>query len=414
MLPNINKISSGTIWKGIFYITTYVLNISIASYYGAGESASFFYLLNNLGFVVLICNAGIDSAITYYCSTKQISYSLSLKYAVLWSLFCAAIFYFLLIIFKPENFLLLSTLFVFGNMLNNYISSLFYISGEYYLPNTILSLMNLLLVILMFASRKEELTIYIFTECYLIIQMVSAIIMLISISSTFTRNEKSMRNRNTDVSIKTIASYSLKAFWIAILTALMLRSDIWIVSHYTNSTELGNYIQSGKLVQLVIVIPSLSAFALFPLLAEKSITKQSQFYSITSLIKKYFISSLVIGILMGIVGFWLVPLVFGVSYLLLYKLLLLLIPGLICYAASFPINIYFAAHNMQHVNIKSIFFALVAMVILDFLLVPNYGVYAAAIVSTLAYSIYFFLLLNKFICIHKIKLTVFLKANNLQ
>jgi O-antigen/teichoic acid export membrane protein len=176
----------------------------------------------------------------------------------------------------------------------------------------------------------------------------------------------------------------------------LLRCDYWLVNYYCTNAETGNYLQTSKFVQLVMLLPSLASFSLFPLIVQSIISETGIEFKLIRLMNTYIYISLFICIALVVVGNLLFPFIYGNTYDKMYRIFLLLIPGIISMAATYPLNAYFAAKKMINTNLLGIFISIIILIIADILLIPYYAIYGAAIGCSLGYCSYFFFLLYHF------------------
>ena len=90
---------------------------------------------------------------------------------------------------------------------------------------------------------------------------------------------------------------------------------------------------------------------------------------------------------LALVAYWLVPVVFGVSYRSAVPLLWILTPGAVFLACGQVVGDLLRGLNRPVVVAWAQGFAVVFTVVLLFALLPVLGVYGAAVASTVAYGI---------------------------
>ena len=89
----------------------------------------------------------------------------------------------------------------------------------------------------------------------------------------------------------------------------------------------------------------------------------------------------------------------------MYPIFLLYIPGILALAALYPISSYHAGIKRVDINVKGSMLALLVIVLGNSLFTPKYGTYAAAIVSSIGYTVYFIYSLYNFNKNSKMKLS---------
>ena len=84
-------------------------------------------------------------------------------------------------------------------------------------------------------------------------------------------------------------------------------------------------------------------------------------------------------------GKWLLPLLFGNTFNNIYLPILLLIPGVLCLSILVILLSFFSGKQQSKYNFNGAIIALIVIVIGDCVLIPVYGIYAAAAVSSIGY-----------------------------
>ena len=196
-----------------------------------------------------------------------------------------------------------------------------------------------------------------------------------------------------------IFRYSSLAFLSNVVFFILYKIDYWFVNRYCNPDELGNYIQISKVAQMFFILPAILAGALFPLIAGNHIGKIENTLKVISR-TIFFLYLLGCGVLI-IVGKWLFPFVFGESFSGMYQPFLFLIPGILALSTLYTLTAYFSGKNKVSVNLMGSFLALIVIVAGDALLIPKYGIIAAASVSSLGYITYHIFVLYTFNRIHR-------------
>ena len=80
---------------------------------------------------------------------------------------------------------------------------------------------------------------------------------------------------------------------------------------------------------------------------------------------------------------------YGPSFARMFVPFLLIIPGIIAMSGMYPYTAYFSGEDRIAVNIRGSLFAFAFIVIADAVFIPNYGINAAATISSIGYFIYY-------------------------
>ncbi|MDB5198703.1 MAG: hypothetical protein JWO92_666 [Chitinophagaceae bacterium] len=398
IMPIARLFYQGIIWKGLFFLSAFILNVLIARHFQASVSGEIFYLINLYAFIILIVGISLESSMGYYVAKNEISIEKLVNFSLVWMLFIAAcIFLYMLSIknYYTNKINMLAIAFICGNLLSNYCAGISYAKRNFFLPNVINISINLGLVLLLllmeFFQQKiisDDVFIIIFFSSFLLQGLTSFIALVVTYIKTrqFTLP--------TSIELKKLFSYSLVAFTANIIFFLLYRIDYWFVKMYCSNAALGNYIQVSKLAQVFFILPGILAGTVFPLTAGG----QRQYVNdmLTTISRLIFMVYIICCGILAITGYWLFPFLFGESFKNMYIPFLFLIPGILSLSTLYTLTAYYAGKNKISVNIKGAFIALVFMIVADILFIPKYGINAAAIISSMGYIIYHIYVLNTF------------------
>src|SRR6476469_7667119 len=82
---NIQKLLyQNILWRGLFYLLGFILNILIARHFKSELTGSLYYLINVYSFITLIASVSLESGITYFASSKEISGVRLLNFSLVW------------------------------------------------------------------------------------------------------------------------------------------------------------------------------------------------------------------------------------------------------------------------------------------------------------------------------------------
>jgi len=376
------------LWRGIFYLSAFALNIAIARQYEAAGSGSFYYLISICSLAVLFISISLESGITYYASRQEIAPSKLQGFAIAWSLTAGLISLLAVYLFAPaefnggtRSFLLLSAFcFISGNMLATYATGLFYAKAEFRISNIISAVLNLILIGLLLAGvLKDE-----FFKVYFISFLVLGVV--VSIAYSIKYNTNPFTGFFNLAEFKLLIRYCLPAFLANLLFFFLYRVDYWFVEDWCSPEDLGNYIQVSKLGQLFFILPTILAGAVFPLTAAGK--KEEVNLLLASVSRVIFLLYILACAVLAICGQWLFPAVFGKSFEGMYIPFLLLVPGILSLSGLFTLTAYYAGKNRVKVNIYGTLIALVVVIAGDGIFIPRFGIRAAALVSSIGYIVY--------------------------
>lgn len=384
------------LWRGLYYFSAFVINILVARHFQASVSGSVYYISSVYALVLLVASLSMESGIIYFSSKSQMPADRMLNTAVVWSGIVGLLTFITVRIFfknvydglSSELLLFSSVLFITGNLLITYCSGFFYATNDFITPNIIIIAGTLLLILLIPYNGQAILPFvndqnyfYFYFGSYFVQGLCMVLAARIKFVSSFSLELLPVED------IQQLFRYCGLAFAGNVIFFLLYRVDYFFVEKYCTTQQLGNYIQVSKLVHLFFVLPTILASAVFPITArggnEQTIDKLLTLLS-RSIFLVYFLSCL----LLALTGKWLFPQVFGDSFSGMYLPFLWLIPGILSLSGIFTLTAYFAGKDRIKVNINGSLLALLVIVPGDMLLIPLYGIEAAAIVSSIGYLVY--------------------------
>jgi O-antigen/teichoic acid export membrane protein len=386
------RVVRGAVWKLLFYVSSFILNIVLANFLGANGSGSLFYLLNNLGIAALLLSFGLENTVSYFYSKKILSKDLLYIFSIIWSAL-ATIFFWLLLQFFPslyqnsilqvsEFFLLV---YVFGATCNTLISALDYAQHKAVLANSIPAVLNILCMLFLFgwfringSANAADVAIPV-----LLIPFITAFFLIL----------KRLNFGNVQWKLlKTIPKhfwmYSMQVYLAALCLGLFTRVDIWVVGNFCSKMALGNYILTTKFAQLTLFIPLLASFSLFPSYTQYAQRGTFVQHSVLQFSNLYFYLVLAFCTVVNIISQWLFPFLYGPTFVQMPELFLLATPGIIAFATSYPFVSYFGASNQNITTFRAAGEGLFIIVLSNVLLTPTAGIYGAAISFSIA-NLYF-------------------------
>ncbi|MDB5232764.1 MAG: hypothetical protein JWN76_3569, partial [Chitinophagaceae bacterium] len=143
--------------RASLFISLIFVNIIISRFLGAEEAGKVFYLTGILAVLVLTASFSLESAMGYFAANNSISKNklawFSIIYTVIITVLLWSIFHFFhpwkKPVFDEASLAFFSTIYVAGLILTNFFSGLFYSQKNFYSPNIILAVVNIILIILL-------------------------------------------------------------------------------------------------------------------------------------------------------------------------------------------------------------------------------------------------------------------------
>jgi O-antigen/teichoic acid export membrane protein len=376
----------GIFWRGLNYLTVFLVAIAIARLFKAGESGVINYLINNLALLIVITSFSLESATGFYSAKEEIGQPAIIGISLLMSLASLLVNIVLIrLLFPLSNLIWVSAaMYCFGIVLMNYFTALFYSHYEFRFPNAVVIAVNC--VIIFIASVFPGYLLRDSGELFLNIYFGSFLLtgFILTCRYVFTHGKK------VKIPVlkewQKIFRYAAVAMLTNLVFFLVYRVDYWFVNRNCTDQELGNYIQVSKLGQIFMLLPAIISGMVFTRTARE---KSHDHIRELQLLSRLLFSAYVIILLVpAIFGYWLFPLVYGETFTRMYLPFLLLIPGILSLATLSLVAALNAGEGRVIVNLTGGLVALAVIVAGNFMFSRRYGIYAAAAVSSAGYICY--------------------------
>jgi len=186
--------------------------------------------------------------------------------------------------------------------------------------------------------------------------------------------------------LKRALNYGVKISLTGIFALLILRVDLYMVNFFKGMVEAGFYSLASTFGDIFFILPFSIVTVMFPKInAEDKSKKESVAkYSRLSLLS---VLILAIGVLLFIKLF--IGLLYGQEFLPSVQPILLLLPGLIALSTSTVLSQYFLSTGYPFKLTICWLLATILNIVLNFIYIPQYGMIAAAVSSTITYLLVF-------------------------
>jgi O-antigen/teichoic acid export membrane protein len=193
--------------------------------------------------------------------------------------------------------------------------------------------------------------------------------------------------------LKEAARMGLRAYPPLVLFFLLVKSDILVLRTLRGAAETGVYSIASQVVDVALILPAtIGALALPRVVRAKRPAAE--------LLRVLRPTAFLVGalaILIALFGHWGIVSLFGRPYEGAYPALLLLLPGLACLGLQGLLGQYFAARGFPAFVSFYWFLGFATNLTLNLLLVPHFGLLAAAATSSVGYGLVFFLMWRRFL-----------------
>lgn len=182
---------------------------------------------------------------------------------------------------------------------------------------------------------------------------------------------------------KQLADYGIRGHFDTLFQKLLLRIDFIFISALLGSSALGQYAMATAAAELLLAFPQAVAVPLFSFLLGASQKSQDQITPIA--LRLITCSMIVLAIFLGLFGDLLIHLLFGKEYLPAYEPLLYLLPGIVLLSYCSLLRLDMLGKNRPGAVSIASGSALLVNIILNLVLIPEFGIAGAAMASTLSY-----------------------------
>jgi O-antigen/teichoic acid export membrane protein len=390
----------------VLQLLQFVIAIVVAKELGATENGNFSLFITEAAFFILLIGFSFESSVTYFLAKRKISVSNAISLIVILSILQVVVFFFVFLISKylfnytffdttDNNNFYKGLIFILGLNLSSSFSAILFAYkkfSEYFVGAVIIQFLVLSFILL----NKYFLFYFNYNANNIItIFSLSAVLLaILSIGLVFFIFKNEIKNVFVIPKIgKEILTYTFLVFLGNLIQFLCYRVDVWFVNAYHTRQQVGLYAFANKIAQMWWVLPQIMAAIFFPLLALNEQNIQSFKRSIFYLL----IISIITGVVAIILYPILIPFVTSVEYIQSYKAFALLLPGVIFFSVNILLASKFSADGNVMYNLRISTICLVIALILNWLLIPKYGIEGAAIASSIAYSFSSIFAIHKFV-----------------
>jgi O-antigen/teichoic acid export membrane protein len=204
-----------------------------------------------------------------------------------------------------------------------------------------------------------------------------------------------LRLRWDPVLTRQAVAFGGKSYVQTLASHLHFKVDQYMIAALLDPTRVGYYAIAVGMTNLILKIPDALGTVVYPELARLD---ERDAHTRTAVICRHtlFITA-VVGCAIAIAAPLLIGVLYGGRYLPAIAPLRLMLPGVVMISLYLILTRNFTSRNRQQVNIIAASAALAINVVLNFLLIPRYGIAGAAISTTVSYSTAAVILLAVFV-----------------
>lgn len=219
-----------------------------------------------------------------------------------------------------------------------------------------------------------------------VVTLVALMVVLI-IWRLLAEHQERPRLRPSRALFKEMARYGIKFHIATVAAMLLVRLDLLLVNHYRGPAEAGVYATAGQVVTLLMLLPGIIAALVFPRVA----AEPDEHGEFTMRVTRYTAFVMLLVCLITIPAGFLLPMLYGAAFSDATVQMLLLLPGVYLLGLETVLVQHFSAQGLP-IAIPLFWLATLATnATLNLLFIPVFGARAAAIVSTVSYTMIFIL-----------------------
>ena len=376
----------------ISFVGRFATSIIIARTLGPEFKGVYNLTLLSSGLVIIICNIGLNGAISYFMASKKYSskqlYALAITAGLGLSIAGAIIFYLAYQHFFINNILKGSDpQLILWVMLGLPISLVASFLSSLLLGQQRMIAYNFVLLINVMTNLAFQIVSSILGAGVsgAIIAWLASNFLGLLLALWYLRGDFSLRIRALAPVIRPALSYGARSYAGNLLTFFNLRLDSFLVNNFKGAAEVGQYTSSVTFAEFLWYIPNAVSSALFPKVS--SVDKDTANRITPQACRQTLLIVILATIAFSGVGGILIVFLYGEAYRPAVLPFLLLLPGMLGVTVAKVISADLAGRGKPQFGAYTAGISLIFTLILDFVLIPRYSISGAAIASSIAYTV---------------------------
>lgn len=209
--------------------------------------------------------------------------------------------------------------------------------------------------------------------------------------------------------------YGYKAHLSNIVAFFNYRLDILMISFFINPLAVGIYNVAVSIAERLWIFSQPVSAALFPRISAAK-TEEERNILTTMTARNVLYLSIFFGLVFFVLSDIAVYVLFGLEYREASVVIKILLVGITLFSAERILSNDLAGRGKPEINLYTSLFTVACNIILNFILIPKYGLYGAALATSITYSLTFILKLFIFARITKssVKSILILKRTDIQ
>jgi O-antigen/teichoic acid export membrane protein len=385
--------SSLTLFLGSIAIafSSLFMGIVTARFLGPVGRGEFYLALQIISIGALILSTGLGPAYQYHLSNGRFRKSYLLTHLLV-QIFLIGLFFWIIKLNYPivhhltdikYTFMILCLVGVWLNIINLFFTSTLQAQKNGILANTIISVLGSisnLFILLLFAFKFKLNFNYV-----ILIYFVGLTFQILPKGYLLFKDIRINLNLNWLRLTKTLYRFGSASFFTNIAVLLVFRIDTFFINNLSGLDDLGKYSVAVSIAEMLLMFPSSIGTALFAHLA--NLEAKEKLELLTKVTRSIIVITFAIFIVMTLISKFIVINIFGLNYLESVLPLQILSLGLVGMASNYVFSNFYSG-NGQPIKSAIVFGkGLILNFILNYLLIPRYGIIGAAFASSITYYI---------------------------
>lgn len=203
--------------------------------------------------------------------------------------------------------------------------------------------------------------------------------------------------------LKESLGYGIKIHLANFFTFLHYRSDMLLVSYFVGATQVGLYSIAVGIAEATWLISGSIQTILFPAISSAGPTESREMA--TTLLRHTLLLTTVTCALLAVIGRWAIDIVYGSAFQPSFIPLLVLLPGVLAVSLTSVSAAYLAGRGRPIYATYASLASLGANIGLNLLFIPRWGIFGAALATSISYSLSFAIIFFFFLKLSAAKLT---------
>lgn len=364
----------------------FVSSILIARGLGPTNQGQFSFFVLVFGIIATYGHFGFTTSISYFMKKSKFNENDVINSNISIILLLSIFYFIILIIMRNIIFtnnilslLCIWTIYYFSLLLSTMLMNIYVANENIYIYNRYLNFNVLLKIILIsFLYFTNNISVISVSIVYALLEFIKLIMMINGLKIKYKFLIKKQ------IFIEEL-KYGIPLYLSGLFLYLNYRADQFMIKYFIDNTALGIYALSVTLAELAKMVPDSVVSAFTGKLYNCCENEKRNIVTMT--IKLSFYVTLIIS-LIGICCKPLIGLLYGTDYLPAGLSMIILLIGIPFLSIGKVSSVYFYTNGKTKMHMYIALLVLIINLVLNYFLIPIYGIYGAALTSTISYIFY--------------------------